>query len=206
MRDFLVFDLETQRSAQEVGGWDHIADMKLSVGVVYDSRDQRFYTYFEGDLIDLIAHLKSGPLVIGYNHLRFDYLVLAGYAPLEEREEAMAEYLALDNLDLLVDIKDRIGKRIKLDDLVRPTLGAAKSADGLTALQWYQEYLEGQTERLGMIADYCKQDVEVTRDLYLHGLKHKRVNYLDRDRGLIELAVDWGHNLAPEDETQLPLF
>ncbi len=31
----LVFDLETKRLADEVGGWDHIDKMGLSAGVTY---------------------------------------------------------------------------------------------------------------------------------------------------------------------------
>ncbi|OGH01071.1 MAG: hypothetical protein A2600_01425 [Candidatus Lambdaproteobacteria bacterium RIFOXYD1_FULL_56_27] len=210
MQDFLVFDLETQRSALDVGGWDHIPEMRMSVGVLYDSRDQSFYDYYDTQAFDLIAHLSSGPLVIGYNHLSFDYSVLSGYAPLEERAQLLARLTGLRNLDLLVSIKEKIGKRIKLDDLVRPTLGAAKSADGLLALEWYRQYLEGEAGMLEKITEYCRQDVTVTRDLFLHGKTHGKVSYLDKERGLTEVAVDWpglgalGHD--PEGTMQLPLF
>ena len=37
MDPFLVFDLETQRSADEVGGWGNIQSMLYSVAVVWDS-------------------------------------------------------------------------------------------------------------------------------------------------------------------------
>ena len=41
-RNIVYFDLETQRSAQEVGGWDRIRDMGLSIGVTYSTaRDLR---------------------------------------------------------------------------------------------------------------------------------------------------------------------
>ncbi|SVE19796.1 uncharacterized protein METZ01_LOCUS472650, partial [marine metagenome] len=38
-----VFDLETQKSAEEVGGWGNIHKMGLAVGVVWDSLDQEFF-------------------------------------------------------------------------------------------------------------------------------------------------------------------
>ena len=38
----LYFDLETQKSANEVGGWDKTEFMKLAVGVVWDSLEQKF--------------------------------------------------------------------------------------------------------------------------------------------------------------------
>lgn len=65
MNDFLVFDLETQRSALEVGGWQNIADMKMSVGVVWDSSQQRHCVYYENDVMALIRHLKSDLVSLG---------------------------------------------------------------------------------------------------------------------------------------------
>ncbi|MDH5561194.1 MAG: ribonuclease H-like domain-containing protein, partial [Deltaproteobacteria bacterium] len=142
--EYLVFDLETQRSAEEVGGWSNIAEMRMSVGVVWDSKKQKHFTYLNDQVEDLIAHLSSGPRVIGYNHIGFDYVVLSGYyekGPL--RNQKLQKLKSLKNLDLLLDLKDRIGRRVKLDSVARPTLKIGKSADGLQALQWYKEYLGG---------------------------------------------------------------
>ncbi len=199
MKDFLVFDLETQRSAQEVGGWGNIAEMKMSVGVLWDSNQQKFYVYYEEQVTELIEHLLSGPLVIGYNHLGFDYTVLSGYyASEKERRDIITRFKEAENLDLLVDIKERIGKRIRLDDVARPTLKVGKSADGLMALKWYKEYLNGETEKLKQIADYCTQDVEVTRDVYLFGVQHKHIYYEDRVEGIKSVAVDWSEKIINE--------
>lgn len=204
MKDFLVFDLETQRSASDVGGWHNIPEMKVSVGVIWDSRTQKFHTYYENEVNQLINHLKSGPVVIGYNHIGFDYAVLSGYYQAgAEREKALKEFLELDNLDLLIVLKDVLGKRIKLDQVARPTLNVGKSADGLLALKWYKEYLEGDTGKLKMIADYCVQDVAVTRDVYLYGLEHNKVQYIDKQLGLKEIAIDWyGQDDVPEPEDE----
>ena len=76
---FLAFDLETQRSAQDVGGWHNIPEMKMSVGVIWDSRDEKYHFYYHEQAKALFDHLISGPLVIGYNHIGFDYPVLSGY-------------------------------------------------------------------------------------------------------------------------------
>ena len=43
------FDLETQKSADEVGGWGNIHKMRLAVGVVWDSIDQDYFVYEEKD-------------------------------------------------------------------------------------------------------------------------------------------------------------
>jgi len=208
--DFLVFDLETQRSALEVGGWDHIEEMRMSVGVVWDSAKARFFTYYEDQVEALIQHLQSGALVVGYNHLGFDYKVLAGYRPPEERPGFLTRFEALPNLDLLLAIRDVLGRKIKLEDVARPTLQVGKSADGLQALEWFKDYLAGDEAKLQMIADYCKQDVAVTRDLYLHGLEQQRIQYLDKDFGIRKLAVDWSNKplarALPETSEQLSFF
>jgi len=201
MQDFLVFDLETQRSADEVGGWDKIPEMKMSVGVVYDSRDKKFHCYHEEAVESLIEHLCCGSLVIGYNHIRFDYPVLSGYRPFDQRAGLIERFEANPNLDLLVDLRGRIGKRIKLDAVARPTLEVGKSADGLQALIWYKEYLDGDTEKLGMITDYCKQDVAVTRDVYLYGLSNSQIKYLDKEKGIIAVPVNWEQ---PEEDPKPP--
>lgn len=199
MKDFLVFDLETQRSAQEVGGWGNIAEMKMSVGVLWDSRKQELCVYYEKQVHDLVDHLLSGPVVIGYNHLGFDYTVLSGYYSMDrERAAMMKQFMDAENFDLLVDIKERIGKRIRLDDVARPTLKVGKSADGILALKWYKEYINGDTKKLGQITDYCKQDVEVTRDVYLFGVHHKQIYYEDRIEGIKPISVDWGDKMAEE--------
>ena len=48
------FDLETQKSAEDVGGWGNIHKMGLAVGVVWDSLDREFFTYEEKDSAKLV--------------------------------------------------------------------------------------------------------------------------------------------------------
>ncbi len=207
MKDYLVFDLETQRSAQEVGGWNNIAEMKMSVGVLWDSARDDFAIYLEDEVMELIRHLKSGPTVIGYNHLGFDYTVLSGYFDGDfERRRQLQEFNQLSNLDLLVDIKNRIGKRIKLDSVARPTLNVGKSADGLLALKWYKEFLNGEKEKLQKIIDYCCQDVAVTRDVFLFGKEKKHVLYEDKFEGIKKIEVDWAQNDQESEESEPDSF
>ncbi|MDH5561546.1 MAG: ribonuclease H-like domain-containing protein, partial [Deltaproteobacteria bacterium] len=104
------------------------------------------------------------------------------------------------NLDLLLDLKDRIGRRVKLDSVARPTLKIGKSADGLQALQWYKEYLGGDEKKLQEIADYCRQDVSVTRDVYLYGLSRKEVLYYDHIKGVTAVSVNWSDQSEDDQE------
>ena len=50
------FDLETQKSADDVGGWGNIHKMKLAVGVVWDSIDQDYFVYEEKDAKTLVEN------------------------------------------------------------------------------------------------------------------------------------------------------
>ena len=42
MNRILYFDLETKYSADEVGGWGNIEDMGMSIGVIWDTLDEKF--------------------------------------------------------------------------------------------------------------------------------------------------------------------
>ncbi|MGB5230864.1 MAG: DEAD/DEAH box helicase [Desulfoprunum sp.] len=150
-RHYGVFDLETIRSAAEVGGWNRCERMGISVAVVWDSLLGECVTYLEQEIDGLIEHLSALDLVVGFNSRRFDYCVLGGYS--------RQDFSRLPTLDLLEEVTNHLGYRLSLDRLAEHTLGEKKSADGLQALKWYQE------GRIDLIARYCRKDVEITRDL-----------------------------------------
>ena len=70
----LYFDLETQKSADDVDGWGNIHLMKLAVGVVWDSLEQKFFSYLENEAPQLVGKLKTADLVVGFNVVKFDYV------------------------------------------------------------------------------------------------------------------------------------
>ena len=73
------FDLETQRLAEEVGGWGNVHLMRLAVGVLYDKGSDGFEIFSEEQVEDLIERLRAYDLVVGFNIKRFDYRVLGAY-------------------------------------------------------------------------------------------------------------------------------
>ncbi len=167
---FGVFDLETQLSAQEVGGWHKAHLMRVSCGVVYDGGEARFSTYRENDVPALIEHLQRLDLVVGFNSKRFDYLVLSGYSQFDFRQ--------LPSCDLLEMVSRQLGFRLSLDQLAEATLGVKKSGSGLDALRWWQQ------GALDVLIDYCRMDVQITRDLFLFACDHGHLLY--RERGIAE--------------------
>ena len=174
----LYFDLETQKSAADVGGWGNTHLMKLAVGVVWDSLEQKHFSYLENEADRLVAKLRMADLVVGFNVIGFDYPVLQPYA----RDFDLQE---ITTFDMLVDVKRLLNHRLSLDHLAQNTLNAEKSADGLVSLQWYKE------GKIGKIVEYCKQDVEITRDLFLYGESNGHVIYKTRSGTVKELKVDW---------------
>lgn len=172
----LVFDLETQKLAQEVGGWRNISKMRLSLGVAYTD-DEGFLTFTEENVNDLIALLKEADLVVGFNQMRFDYEVLKAYTADNLR--------SLPNLDILVDVQSVLGHRLNLDHLAEFTLGERKSGSGLEAAKWFRE------GKLDLLEKYCRDDVRITRDLYRFGLEKGFLVYQRRSGGKARIAVDW---------------
>ncbi|NIQ03851.1 MAG: DEAD/DEAH box helicase [Nitrospinaceae bacterium] len=173
----LVFDLETQKSVDDVGGWGNVHLMKMAVGVVWDSVDQKYYTYREQDAEQLVDKLKTADLVVGFNVIGFDYSVLQPYASFDLQE--------IPTFDLLLDVKKKLGFRLSLNHLAQQTLNVKKSADGLISLQWFKE---GKIDR---IIEYCTKDVEITRDLFLFGETHGYICYLTKSGVSQQLEVDW---------------
>jgi DEAD/DEAH box helicase domain-containing protein len=176
-RRFGVVDVETRRSAAEAGGWNRPDLMGVSIAVLYDSGPDEFVDYQEHEIPALAERLRAMNLVVGFNILRFDYGVLAGAHPFPWRN--------LPTLDMLAHVHDRLGYRLKLDNLAQATLDVGKSADGLQALKWWAE------GRLDEIARYCRQDVAVTRDLYLFGRENGYVLFSNKAGQKARLPVSW---------------
>lgn len=178
-RPSVVFlDLETRMLAQEVGGWQNAHLMRISVAVAYDSRTERFLSFTEDEVDDLLALLEKADLVVGFNVKRFDYRVLGAYAAWDLK--------ALNTFDILEDLHRRLGFRLGLDHLARETLQKGKTADGLQAVAWFRE---GDMERL---TSYCRADVDVTRKLFLFGLENGYLVYRRKQEDRrVRLPVDW---------------
>jgi len=173
----LFFDLETQRSADEVGGWGNSHLMRLALGVVYDLMENRFLVFKEEEVEALSAYLKRADLVVGFNIEKFDYGVLRGYSSFD--------FSKLPTFDILSDIHKRLGFRLALGHLAKVTLGQEKLADGLQSIQWFKE------GRWDEIMEYCKKDVQITREIFEFGLKNGYLLYESKFHGRVRVAVQW---------------
>jgi hypothetical protein len=177
MKNIIYFDLETQKSADEVGGWDKISRMGMSIGVIYSAVKGEYRIYGEKQVHDLIRDLQRADLVVGFNSLRFDYEVLHGYTALDLRQ--------LPTLDMLVELQESLQHRLSLDAIAMGTFGVQKTAEGMQAIQWFKE------GRLLDIAEYCCYDVKITRLVHEYGVQHRQLPYLNRFGNKLTVPVSW---------------
>jgi DEAD/DEAH box helicase domain-containing protein len=175
-RHYLVVDIETQKLIQEVGGWENMTQLGISVVCAYDSKTDQFSSYLEKDLPALFA-LCYQRLVVGYNVKGFDIPIMATYGLDPQR---------LDVFDMMLDLEAITRQRyFKLDAVAKGTLGESKSADGLMAVQWWKE------KKIDLIIEYCLQDVKVTRDIFEFGRKNNVVQVQRAGDKILSVPVSW---------------
>lgn len=177
-KNVVYFDLETQRTANDVGGWDRKRDMGMSVGVTYSTVDEQYRIFREQNVDALVHQLLRADLVVGFNVVNFDYEVLMGYTILDLPSQLLT-------LDLMVDVEKRLGHRLKLESLAQATLGVGKTAEGLDAIKWWRE------GRLLDIAQYCCFDVKVTKLIHEHGRERGELYYNDRFARKQRMEIQW---------------
>lgn len=175
-KNYLVIDIETQKLVQDVGGWDHVDKLGVSVVCAYDSKTDQMLSFLEADLPKLFD-LCQERLVVGYNIRGFDLLVLAAYG---------LKHQTLDVFDIMYDLETLTRQRyLKLEAVARGTLGTGKSADGLQAVEWWKQ---GEIQK---IIDYCMQDVAVTRDVFKYGRENGKVRIQRSEENITDVPVQW---------------
>jgi RNase_H superfamily len=176
--NIVYFDLETQRTANDVGGWDKKSDMGMSLGVTYSTNLNEYRIYTEKRVNDLVQQLLRADLVVGFNIVNFDYEVLMGYTILDLPRH-------LRSLDLLVEVEKTLGNKLRLDNIAQATLGLGKTGDGVDAIKWWRE------KRLMEVAEYCCFDVKVTKLVHEHGLEHRELFYTDKFSRKQRVEITW---------------
>lgn len=171
----LVFDLETQLAADEVGGWNEARQMRVAVAAVWDSIEDKVLTYDESTVDSLLEHMKLADLICGFNVRSFDLEVLRGYT--------FENLQSLPVLDLIDEVVANRGGRLKLDTIAKATLGVGKSADGLQSLQWFRD------GRIDLVREYCIKDVEITRDVLTFALLNGFILYEAKSGAHVKLPL-----------------
>lgn len=156
----IVFDIETRNFFDEVGG-NTPSDLDLALVAIYDSETDSYSSYLQEDLPKLWPILEHSDMLIGFNSDHFDIPILNKYYP--------GDLTTIRSLDILKEIKNAYGRRMRLDQLAEGTLGKNKSAHGSEATAWWKA---GEIEK---IRNYCIDDVKLTKELYDYALANNKL-------------------------------
>ena len=180
MSNEIVLDIETQTPITDFRDY---SNLRISlIGVYFYATDS--YEYFlEPDLPALWARIEQADRIIGYNQKGFDNAVINNYYA--------GDINLVPQLDLLEVIKESLGYRVKLDAVAKATLGVGKTGHGLQAVEYWKE---GKIQEL---ADYCIQDVKVTKEVYDYARQHGHVKFEDRMGQVHEVAISVGAKVEP---------
>jgi DEAD/DEAH box helicase domain-containing protein len=176
---YIIFDLETQNTFQDVGSTDSTA-LDISVGTFYDSETNSYTTVTIDELQSIWPLLEKADALVGYNSNHFDIPLLNKYYP--------GDLTQIKSIDLLEEIRKSLGRRLRLDSVAEATVGAKKSGHGLQAVRWWRE------GKIDEIKKYCEQDVKVTKKVFDYALKNGHVKFKDGSRKK-EIPLDistWG--------------
>ncbi|MBI4034216.1 MAG: ribonuclease H-like domain-containing protein [Candidatus Brennerbacteria bacterium] len=150
--DKIVFDIETSNSPDDIGGWDHLEKLNVSVVGVYSYNQNRYFCFGENELEKLAAFFQNAALLVGFSSKRFDVPVLEKYFNFK--------LAAVPHFDILEEIERAFGRRVGLGILAEANLGLKKTGHGLEAIEMYKR---GEIERL---KSYCLQDVKITKEIF----------------------------------------
>src|SRR3989344_7124947 len=168
----ITFDIETEGVFQNNGDF---SNLEVTVVGVYDSATKELTGYYKDELHKLWPVLESADLLVGYNSDHFDIPILNKYYA--------GDLSKIRSVDLLKEIKNVLGRRLKLDGIAEATLGKKKNGNGLEAGKWWAE---GNIDK---VREYCIDDVRLTRDLYEYAKKHGLLKYRDFD-GIRDIKLD----------------
>ncbi len=176
----ITFDIETRNIFQDVNSTDSTA-LDISVVCIHDSLTDTYSSYLQEDFPKLWPILEQADMFITFNGDHFDIPLLNKYYS--------GDLGKIKSLDLLVEVRNSLGRRIKLDTIAEATLGTNKSGHGLQAVEWWK------TGEIDKIIKYCIEDVKITKQLYDYAIKNGHLKYKDFGAGALikDIKLDTTH-------------
>jgi DEAD/DEAH box helicase domain-containing protein len=162
----IVFDIETKNIFQDVGSNDPV-DLDISLVGLYDYETNTYDSFLQEDFERMWTVLEKADMFITFNGDHFDIPLLNKYY----KKAGRGDLTKIRSLDLLKEIKNCYGRRMKLDQIAQGTFGIGKSGDGLEAVAWWRN---GEIEK---IRKYCLDDVRITKDVYEYAVKNKKLMF-----------------------------
>lgn len=181
----VTFDIETEGDFRGNGDF---GNLEVTVVGIYDSGEDTFHCFTRDELGQAWPIFERADVLVGYNSEHFDIPILNKYYA--------GDLTKIRSIDLLKEIKNVLGRRLKLDSLAEATLGKKKSGNGLEAIGWWKN---GEIQR---VKDYCVDDVRLTDELFQYALKNKKLKYMDYE-GVRDIKLDTSSWLKAADSPAL---
>jgi DEAD/DEAH box helicase domain-containing protein len=173
----IVFDIETSNVFSDVGKYDPTL-LDISLVAIYDSETDKYSSFLKEEFNLLWPILERADMLIGFNSDHFDTPLLNKYYS--------GDLSKIKNLDILKEIRQSYGRRMKLTQLAEGTLGEGKSGDGLEATSWWRK---GEIDK---VREYCIKDVKITKDLYEYARNNNKLIFKEGGK-LLEIKLDTSH-------------
>jgi hypothetical protein len=168
----VTFDIETEGDFRLQADK---SDLEITVVGIHDSETGEYKTFLRHELNELWPVLERADILVGYNSDHFDIPILGKYYA--------GDLTKIKSLDLLKEVKNVLGRRLRLDNLAEATLGKGKTGNGLEAIELWKK---GEFDK---VREYCLNDVRITNELYLYAKKKGSLKYRDYD-GVREIKLD----------------
>lgn len=169
----ITFDIETV--GVFTGGLPDFSQLEISVVGIHDTKDDSYSCFTQKEFGALWPILERADVLVGYNSEHFDIPILGKYYA--------GNLAALKHVDLMKEVRQVLGRRLRLDNLAEATLGKKKSGSGLDAGKWWAA---GEVEK---VKAYCLDDVALTKELYEYARKNGILKYRDFD-GVRDIKLD----------------
>ena len=179
----VVLDIETKNFFPDVGKNDP-ALLDIALVAIHDSLTNTYSSYTIEELPKLWPILERIDMLIGFNSDHFDIPLLNKYYP--------GDLTKIKSLDILKEIKDSYGRRMRLNQLTEGTLGKNKTGQGDDAINWWKA---GDIER---VRAYCLNDVKLTKELYDYALANNKLIFKEGG-ALNEVKLDTSKWENPND-------
>src|SRR3989338_3056908 len=169
----ITLDIETE--GVFTGGLPDFSELEITVVGIHDTHGDKYSCFTKDELGALWPMLESADMLVGYNTEHFDIPILNKYYS--------GDLSKIKHIDLLKEIKQVLGRRLRLDSVAEATLGKKKSGNGLDAGKWWAA---GEFEK---VKAYCLDDVRITKELYEYAIKNSLLKYKDFE-GLRDIKLD----------------
>jgi len=176
-RPTYIFDLQTQRTYEDVGGKKNITQMGISLAALLNHATGDITVFTETDADVLLNTFLSSGLIVGLNLKKFSYRILAGYRNID--------FQNLNSLDLLDYLRKKIVRRPCIEDLFSGTLNLKKSIDNMKFTRLYQEGHIEQARQLII------QNVQALNSVYSFGKTNGYVYLNDPTGQRWKISVSW---------------